>query len=207
MKADGSTLEKSREQIRKRRNTYTFLVIVWVLFPIVGYISETGWTFPQEEALRFLPLNYGAYGLAGMLVVYLFIALAVALIAFVETVRSWRSLLGIILGIIAFAVILGLATGIMEVFFSNYGTQLAHWLSENISKRSIPGISGTLGIAVFCSFLYDIPFFVFIWRCVINWKHCVTKGVPVAQEKGRELTQARNNQIDFAENRKKEKSL
>ena len=172
MKNAGSMTEQNMAQIRRKRNVYTILVIVWLLFPVVGYLSEVGWVFPRGEELRFLPLNYGAYGLAGIFVVYLFIALAGALVAFVGVIRSWRSLMGVILGIIAFAAVVGFATGLAEIFFSRCASQLANWLSENISDYSIPGISKTLGIAGLCSLLYDVPCAIFIWRCVTSWRRC-----------------------------------
>lgn len=203
MKTKVGTIEEQYTHAQGKRTFYLIIVTMMLILPIIGYITESGVQFPTGKTLWYFPLNYGAYGFAGFVVVYLFVAVICGFIGAYCAFRSLGFLWGLILMVPVFALILGVAVGIIEVFYSSCCDAIVRWLSENVSGKSIPGISKTLGVALLCSVMYDIPLALFLWRLVVQWKRCTHLKTLAAEEKAaREL---REQQV--AEERARQKQI
>ena len=83
-----------------------------------------------------------------------------------------------------YALAVGISAGIVEVIYSQCAEDVVRWLSENVSSRTIPGISGTMGVALLCSLLYDVPFSLVVWRLAVQCRRYVYLKVLAQEERG-----------------------
>lgn len=185
------TLQEQYEAATGKRNTYIFLTVLFAVFPIAGYLLENGPVVPVGKTLLYLIPNFGAYGLAGVLGAYLLFAVIAGFCVIISCIKTRGFIGGIVWGLISFVIILGVATGLIEVLYP-FSDKIAVWASENISAKPIPGISKTFGIAILCSLVYDVPFLLFMVNAVRSFRKAAVLKKPALEEIS--ATEARKKQ-------------
>jgi len=175
------TIQEQFEKVAGKRNTYIFLTVLFMVFPIVGYLLENGPVVPVGKTLAYVIPNFGAYGLTGIMGAYLLFAVIAGFCVIISCIKTRGFIGGIVWGLISFVIILGVATGLIEVLYP-FSDKIAVLASENISAKPIPGISKTLGIAILCSLVYDIPFLLFIVNAVRNFRKAAVLKKPALEE-------------------------
>ena len=147
---------------QQKKQIYTALSIIFCLLPIVGYFADSGFTLPSLSDILWLPLNFGTYGIGGIFVVFALVLIIASLYVLVSCIRRLGlSFLGIVLSIGATILFYGLAVTVLVEGISLLYSLLSNFLGALMSWE-IPGVSETLGGAIFSSLLYDIPFIMFI---------------------------------------------
>ena len=180
-KSEKVTMQEQYEATAGKRNTYIFLTVLFMVFPIVGYLLENGPIIPTGRTLMYLIPNFGAYGLAGIVGAYLLFAVIAGFCVVITCIKTRGFIGGIVWGLISFVIILGVATGLIEVLYP-FSDKIVVWTSENISAKPIPGISKTLGVAILCSLVYDIPFLLFVVNAVRNFRKATVLKKPAFEE-------------------------
>ena len=164
-------VEMQYQRARGKRNMYLLLSVAAVILVAVGYFADSGFTMPDTETAAYFLLNFGTYGVAGFAVLFAMILLIGGIVILFHMVRETGSLL---LGIGAFILFYGLAVGLFMALLSVVPSLIKTdfkfvFLGMNIDgTQPIPGPGNTVGEALVCSLMYDIPMVVFVFKA-IKW--------------------------------------
>jgi len=167
------------ERAKDKRSMYLFLAVVMLIVPVVGYIFDglllDGLVLPTAEELRWLPLNFGTYGIIGICAFLILFLIVVTIKVLISSIGATGfSIVGIIVSLGAAILVYGLLAsafiGVLTWIYNTININFAFSvLGMNIAgSQPIPGISETLGVALVGILIYVVPLLIIVFKA-LSW--------------------------------------